>query len=232
MGYVPVFGGDDEARTATIRGRGAAHARPTILEAFAPTPPSTTLPPSSSPPVAPRRRNRNRSLSPDVPGDSTRSGQSILGGRGRRSSFLNNLLGEENPYEQITDHIYEELLLRNQSPNYVSSLACHGSSSNSSSPHKSPSPGKSMFEGASKYEILEYLQDARRRVAISADDDEEVRLQVRPFPYVQIWLLAFIQFRHYYLYSFYSDYFVLCCIVYFFTFASRLLYLLVKRDSY
>ncbi|XP_042855329.1 uncharacterized protein LOC122242169 isoform X2 [Penaeus japonicus] len=177
MGYVPVFGGDDEARTATIRGRGAAHARPTILEAFAPTPPSTTLPPSSSPPVAPRRRNRNRSLSPDVPGDSTRSGQSILGGRGRRSSFLNNLLGEENPYEQITDHIYEELLLRNQSPNYVSSLACHGSSSNSSSPHKSPSPGKSMFEGASKYEILEYLQDARRRVAISADDDEEVRLQ-------------------------------------------------------
>lgn len=176
MGYVPVFGGTEEARTATIRGRGAAHARPTILEAFAPTPPSSALPPSSSPPVAPRRRNRNRSLSPDVPGDSTRSGQSILGGRGRRSSFLNNLLGDENPYEQITDHIYEELLLRNQSPNH-SSLACHGSASNSSSPHKSPSPGKSMFEGASKYEILEYLQDARRRVAISADDDEEVRLQ-------------------------------------------------------
>lgn len=87
-------------------------------------------------------------------------------------------MGDENPYEQITDHIYEELL-SHHSPNHHPTFSSSNSPKRSSSPHKSPSPGKSMFEGASKYEILEYLQDARRRVAINAEDEEEdIRLQV------------------------------------------------------
>ncbi|XP_064102475.1 dentin sialophosphoprotein-like isoform X1 [Macrobrachium nipponense] len=170
-GSVSVFGNEEEIRTATIRGRGAAHTRSSILSAFSPAVPSTT-PTASSPPTAPRRRNRNRSLSPDTNDTMTIGALKMVAGRGRRMSFLNSLVGDENPYEQITDHIYEELL-SSHSPSYSSSLNSQNSPRRSSPTHKSPSPGKSMFEGASKHEILEYLQDARRRVAISAEDDEE-----------------------------------------------------------
>ncbi|KAK7071897.1 hypothetical protein SK128_016504 [Halocaridina rubra] len=171
-GSIPVFGNEEEARTATIRGRGAAHSRPSILNTFT-SPVPSTAPPASSPPTAPRRRNRNRSLSPEV--NDVLSARILRSqtGRGHRTSFLNSLIKDENPYEQITDHIYEELL-SNHSPTRSS----QNTPKRGASPHKSPSPGKSMFEGASKYEILEYLQDARRRVAINADEEEEdLRLQ-------------------------------------------------------
>ncbi|KAG7171383.1 Intersectin-1-like 2 [Homarus americanus] len=174
LGHVSVFGADEETRTATIRGRGAAHARPSIINTFT-TGASASTSSASSPPVAPRRRNRNRSLSPEANESAAGNGTRVIGGR-RRTSFLNSLAGEEHPYEQITDHIYEELL--SNSPSHASNFAGHHSPTHNSSPHKSPSPGKSMFEGASKYEILEYLQDARRRVAITVDDeDEDVTLQ-------------------------------------------------------
>ncbi|KAK8748314.1 hypothetical protein OTU49_016070 [Cherax quadricarinatus] len=175
LGRFSVFGADEETRTATIRGRGAAHARPSIVNAFT-NGASADTSSTSSPPVAPRRRNRNRSLSPEVNESIAESGTRRLGGRVRRTSFLNRLSREENPYEQITDHIYEELLSR--SPSRTSTFTGHSSSpTRSSTPHKSPSPGKSMFEGASKYEILEYLQDARRRVANTVDDDDDDTLQ-------------------------------------------------------
>lgn len=173
-GCFPVFGADEETRTATIRGRGAAHARPSIKDAFT-TGVSASTSSASTPPVAPQRRNRNRSLSPEANDSAIKSGIRIPGGRVRRSSFLNSLVGEENPYEQITDHIYEELL--SHSPSRTSTFTHYGSPTRNNTPHKSPSPGKSMFEGASKNEILEYLQDARRRVANTVDDDEDDTLQ-------------------------------------------------------
>ncbi|XP_068217138.1 serine-rich adhesin for platelets isoform X2 [Palaemon carinicauda] len=178
FGSASVFGNEEETRTATIRGRGAAHNRASILGAFSPLVPSTSTT-ASSPPTAPRRRNRNRSVSPDTNDTMASGALKLVGGRGRRTSFLNSLVGDENPYEQITDHIYEELL-SHHSPSYSSSFNSQSSPRRSSPTHKSPSPGKSMFEGASKHEILEYLQDARRRVAINAEDDEEDdRLQER-----------------------------------------------------
>nr|XP_045581169.1 uncharacterized protein LOC123744982 isoform X1 [Procambarus clarkii]XP_045581170.1 uncharacterized protein LOC123744982 isoform X1 [Procambarus clarkii] len=170
LGCVPVFGADEETRTATIRGRGAAHARPSIVNAFT-TRASANTSSSSSPPVAPRRRNRNRSLSPETNESTTGNSTRILSGRVHRASFLNGMARDENPYEQITDHIYEELF--SHSPSRTSTFTGHNNPALGSSPHKSPSPGKSMFEGASKYEILEYLQDARRRVANTVDEEEE-----------------------------------------------------------
>lgn len=170
-----MFGADEETRTATIRSRGAAHARPSIKDAFA-AGVSASTPSASNPPVAPHRRNRNRSLSPEANDSATKSSIRIPGGRGRRTSFLNSLVGEEHPYEQITDHIYEELL--SHSPSRTSTFTSYNSPTHNSTPHKSPSPGKSMFEGASRNEILEYLQDARRRVANTVDDDEDDTLEV------------------------------------------------------
>ncbi|CAL4066442.1 unnamed protein product [Meganyctiphanes norvegica] len=150
--FMPVFGRleeEEESRTATIRSRGAAHPRPSLSQTFLPIVSSATeaeTPEKSSPPVAPRRRNRNRSLSPEYHDEINI----------RKNSSSSQII-DETPYD---DHIYEEL---DNIP------ACNLSRSS----HKSPSPGKSMFEGASKYEILEYLQDARNRVAINQDDEDE-----------------------------------------------------------
>ncbi|KAK3869087.1 hypothetical protein Pcinc_025567 [Petrolisthes cinctipes] len=161
IGHIPMFGNDEETRTATIRGRGAAHLRPSFLDTFAITEASGTTNPPSSPPQAPRRRNRNRSMSPEASSGMQPVDGQLGDGRGRRASFLSSLVGgEEHPYEQITDHIYEELL--SHSP---------PGTARSSSSHVSPSPGKSMFDGASKYEILEYLQDARTRVANTVEEE-------------------------------------------------------------
>lgn len=169
VGHVSMFGGGEETRTATIRGRGAGHARPSFLGAFvAGASPNTTT--QSSPPQAPRRRNRNSSQSPEARAGTTRNPRHKLEGRNSQVSFQKGVR-EEDPYEQITDHIYEELLSR--SPPISSPFSSHCSPIQDSAQLKSPIPGKSMFEGASKDEILEYLQDARRRVANSVDDDED-----------------------------------------------------------
>ncbi|XP_045133458.1 uncharacterized protein LOC123517457 [Portunus trituberculatus] len=169
VGHVAMFGGSEETRTATIRGRGAGHTRPSFLETFvAGVSPNTTN--QSSPPQAPRRRNRNHSQSPEARAGATRNSRHKLEGHSSQMSFQKGVR-EEDPYEQITDHIYEELLSR--SPPISSPFSSHCNSNQESAQLMSPVPGKSMFEGASKDEILEYLQDARRRVANSVDEDED-----------------------------------------------------------
>ena len=171
-----MFGVGEEARTATIRGRGAGHARPSFLDAFvAGVSPNATN--QSSPPQAPRRRNRNRSQSPEALAGATRNSRHKLEGHSSQMPFQKGVR-DEDPYEQITDHIYEELLSR--SPPILSPFTNHCSTIQESAQLISPIPGKSMFEGASKDEILEYLQDARRRVANSVDEEED-REQVGVF---------------------------------------------------
>lgn len=161
-----MFAANEETRTATIRGRGAGHARPTFLGAFVGgVSPNTAS--QSSPPQAPKRRNKNGSQSPESHDGASRHRMERHGSQ----MSLQKGVREEDPYEQITDHIYEELLSR--SPPAASPFISHGSPTRDSAQLKSPVPGKSMFEGASKDEILEYLQDARRRVANTVDDDED-----------------------------------------------------------
>lgn len=165
-GHIPMFAANEETRTATIRGRGAGHARPTFLGAFVGgVSPNTAS--QSSPPQAPKRRNKNGSQSPESHDGASRHRMERHGSQ----MSLQKGVREEDPYEQITDHIYEELLSR--SPPAASPFISHGSPTRDSAQLKSPVPGKSMFEGASKDEILEYLQDARRRVANTVDDDED-----------------------------------------------------------
>lgn len=164
-----MFAANEEARTATIRGRGACHSRPTFLEAFVGGV-SPNAASQSSPPQAPRRRNKNCSQTPETHDGTAMNSRHRLERHGSQLSFQKGGR-EEDPYEQITDHIYEELLSR--SPPVASPFTSHGSPTRESGQLKSPVPGKSMFEGASKDEILEYLQDARRRVANTVDEDED-----------------------------------------------------------
>ena len=79
----------------------------------------------------------------------------------QRSSFLFSMMEEHDNEERFSDHIYEELPSLPSSPS-------GGSNANT------PSPERSMFDGASKYEILEYLQDARNRVNISPEDTDNM----------------------------------------------------------
>ena len=148
---------DEEAKTATIRGR----AKPSRASLFAySSAESTNIPPPpiSSPPKNGYYRQRPRSVSPWKERSSTRQGRRV----GRRMSFLNGMVGnEDDSYDHLSDHIYEEL---NSSPD---------SPSQQTSRQNQSSNEKSMFDGASKYEILEYLKDARQRVVINTDEDEE-----------------------------------------------------------
>ncbi|KAB7495138.1 hypothetical protein Anas_12174 [Armadillidium nasatum] len=75
-----------------------------------------------------------------------------------RLSFLSSMVEETEGDERLSDHIYEELPSLPSSPT--------GSIPNFQE--------KSIFDGASKYEILEFLQDARNRVNIAADDGEDL----------------------------------------------------------
>ncbi|KAG0713694.1 Myosin-M heavy chain [Chionoecetes opilio] len=168
-GHFPIFGEGEEARTATIRSRGAGHTRPSFLDAFVAkvSPNATTL---SSPPQAPQRRNRNSSQSPEASAGATRQFRYRVEGHGSQAS-LQKGAREEDPYDQFTDHIYEELLSR--SPPISSPFSSHCSPTQESTQLKPLIPGKSIFEGASKDEILEYLQDARCRVANSVDEEDD-----------------------------------------------------------
>lgn len=80
----------------------------------------------------------------------------------QRSSFLISMV-DDGSYgdERYSDHIYEEL------PSIPSSPSSAGISN-------LPVPERSMFDGASKYEILEYLQDARNRVNIANEETVEI----------------------------------------------------------
>lgn len=164
-----MFGVSEQTRTATIRGRGAGHTRPSFLGAFVDgVSPNTAS--QSSLPQAPRRRNRNCAYSQEAHDGASVNSRHHSERHGSQMPFQNGVR-EEDPYEQITDHIYEELLSR--SPPVALPLTSHGSPTRESAQLKSPAPGKSIFEGASKDEILEYLQDARRRVANTVDEDED-----------------------------------------------------------
>jgi len=84
------------------------------------------------------------------------------------------------PSEVTVEHIYEEIPAQRrplpplpppQTENLATIVAVGGADSRASS--RSSTPVKSIFEGATKYDILHYLEDAKERGFTDVDDIEE-----------------------------------------------------------
>ena len=148
-----VFTSDEETHTATIRGRGKSSksSTPTGIPTF--YSPNVKSLSSSTPDLSkvPKRPIRTGAENQRL---ATRS---RFVSPGYRSSFLSKMVEETDSESRCSDHIYEELPSIPSSPD--------GST---------PSPETSLFAGASKYEIIQFLQNARNRVSIDEDDNEEL----------------------------------------------------------